>query len=328
MKKCPTCERTFEDSMRFCQSDGTPLVDETPVDPYKTMVARPEDIAAAIPPAASDSPVKEEEEVLEIPKESDPLKTMYASEEEIRKEMAAHDSTDEPVMEIPPIAPEPPKFSEPSLTPPPSPFAASEPENTPAENPFSKTSPPIPSPFGDPRPASFEPPAFEPPAFEPPPPPNFPQYSEPGPVVSEPSVNPFDQPFTPQADQSLAQAEWTPPPAPDAGWQNQAIGQNTPFQPPPHGAGGLNQTLPIISLVLGIVSLCCYISPLTGIAALITGWLSLKNIKNDPAHYGGKGLAIAGMITGGILAVVAVVYWIFIVVVYGGLIGASLLQGQ
>jgi hypothetical protein len=295
--------------MRFCQSDGTPLVDEAPVDPYKTMVARPEDIAAAIPP------VKDEEEVLELPVESDPLKTMYASEEEIRKEMAAHDLSDEPMMEIPPIAPEPPKFSEPSLSPPPSPFAVSESESTPSESPFSKTSPPIPSPFGDAKPVSFEPPAFEVPAFEPPPTPNFPQYSEP--VISDPVVNPFDQPFTPKENQAMANTEWTPPPAPDAGWQNQAIGQNTPFQPPPPGAGGLNQTLPIISLVLGIVSLCCYISPLTGIAALITGWLSLKNIKNDPANYGGKGLAIAGMITGGIFLLLGLLYWIYIIFVVG-----------
>ena len=30
MKKCPTCEKTFEDSYRFCQLDGTPLVDAAP----------------------------------------------------------------------------------------------------------------------------------------------------------------------------------------------------------------------------------------------------------------------------------------------------------
>jgi hypothetical protein len=27
MKKCPTCGNTFDDSMKFCQTDGTPLVD-------------------------------------------------------------------------------------------------------------------------------------------------------------------------------------------------------------------------------------------------------------------------------------------------------------
>ena len=49
MKRCPTCQKTFDDSMRFCQTDGTPLVDDAPpVDPYKTMVASKEEIFAAI----------------------------------------------------------------------------------------------------------------------------------------------------------------------------------------------------------------------------------------------------------------------------------------
>lgn|GEM_PF-660676 len=43
MKKCPSCQKTYEDNMKFCQSDGTPLVvvaEDTPSDdPFKTMVA-------------------------------------------------------------------------------------------------------------------------------------------------------------------------------------------------------------------------------------------------------------------------------------------------
>src|SRR3954469_25606955 len=103
MKKCPTCEKTFEDSMRFCQVDGTPLVDAAPpVDPYKTMVARPEDISAAIPPPPIEPPNREDD-VLQLPKQNDPLKTMFASEDEIRREMAG-DKQDEQVIEIPPLA--------------------------------------------------------------------------------------------------------------------------------------------------------------------------------------------------------------------------------
>lgn len=305
MKKCPICEKTFEDSMRFCQSDGTPLVDDAPpLDPYKTMVARPEDLAAAVPPASFEAipepQLEDDEEVLQLPVESDPLKTMYASEEEIRGEMAAKDAADEPVMEIPPlVAPEPPRFSEPSISPP------SFGEMAPPPSPFAKATPPIPSPFSDPKPATYEPPA-----------PNYGAYKEPEPIVDEPSFNPFNQP-TGQIGQPLAQAEWTPPAAPEASWQNQEIGQNTPFQPPAAGTGGVNQTLPIISLVLGIVSLCCYISPVTGIAALITGYLGMKNIKNDPANYGGKGLAIAGMITGGVFLLLGLLYWVYIIFVVG-----------
>ena len=181
---------------------------------------------------------------------------------------------------------------------------------------MTNTVPPIPSPFDEPKRSTYEPPAFDPPPA--------PSFAEPEPVNEEPSFNPFDQP----ASAPMAQSEWTPPPAPDAGWQNQQIGQNTPFQPPPAGTGSVNQTLPIISLVLGIVSLCCYIGWLTGPAALITGWLSLKNINRDPVTYGGKTLAIVGMILGGIFTVLWLIYWIFIILVYAGMIAGSMMPSN
>ncbi|MGE3465849.1 MAG: DUF4190 domain-containing protein [Pyrinomonadaceae bacterium] len=68
MKKCPTCGKTFEDSMRFCQADGTPLVDEAPApepeeaveeeaafDPYATIVGT----AASFTPPPDDPPAEE-----------------------------------------------------------------------------------------------------------------------------------------------------------------------------------------------------------------------------------------------------------------------------
>jgi hypothetical protein len=271
------------------------------------MVARPEDIAASIPKADAPIPPPANDPVLEIPKDVDPNKTMFASEEEIRREMDSLDAKDEQVIEIPPLVDTPATEEEPRSAPsfggaPPSPFDA--PKDEPA-SPFVKTTPPIPSPFDSPKPAAFEPPPVENPAFK-----------EPDPIHNVPTVNPFDTPMNAPGGQ-MAQAEWTPPPAPDASWQNQQIGQNTPFQPPPAGSGSVNQTLPIISLVLGIVSLCCYISPVTGIAALVTGYMALKNIKNDPASYGGKGLAIAGMVTGGIFLAIGLLYWLYIIFVVG-----------
>lgn len=297
--------------MRFCQTDGTPLGEDAPLDPYKTMVARPGDIAAAMPPAdASEEPIpppRDDEQVLEIPAESDPNKTMYASEEEIRREMDAHDSKDEQVIDIPPLvdAPAPPKFNEPEVTPPsfggtpapPSPFS------TPSggggmPSPF--TTPPIPSPFSEQKASTIE--------STPPP------MMDPESAYETPQMNPFNSP----GGGAMAQAQWTPPPAPDSSWQNQQIGQNTPFQPPASGTGSLNQTLPIVSLVLGIISLCCYVSPLTGIGALVTGYLALKNIKTDPSTYGGRGLAIAGMAIGGVFLAIGLLYWI-IIIFFGGL---------
>src|SRR4051794_28357104 len=103
MKKCPTCGKTFEDSMRFCQADGTPLVDdvaaaaepeapaveEPAFDPYATIVGVPKSVPVAEPaeaasggevvlepavdpeppmaPTAGSIPVTEPDDVLEVP---------------------------------------------------------------------------------------------------------------------------------------------------------------------------------------------------------------------------------------------------------------------
>ncbi len=333
MKRCPTCEKTFDDNLRFCQADGTPLVDAVEeLDPFKTMVARPGEFAAAIPPSAKEpEPSHAEADVLELPSEHDANKTQVVSEAELRAEMAKADSTESEIVELPPIgdsAPEPPKFIEPSVEPPPpafsgtpqppaSPFASeppkaeTEPDAAPPPfsgdltgDPFAHTTPPIPSPFSNPRESKPEPAA--------------PQFAEPqAPAFNESAVNPFEQ-SAPKEEQQMEPAQWNPPAAPDANWQGQEIGENTPFQPPPAGAEGQNKTLAIVSLVLGIVSLCCYVSPLTGLAALATGFMSIKKAKNDPAQYGGKGLAIGGMVLGGLFFLIGIAYWIFLLF-FGGL---------
>ncbi len=303
MKKCPNCERTFEDNMRFCQSDGTPLVDDAPpLDPYKTMVASSQDIAAAMSPGAGDPP-KQEDEVLQLPPEADPKKTMFASEEEIRKEMEA----DEPVMELPPLAPEPPKFSEPSLSapsfgsaapasPPPSPFSPSDNEpiaNPTQESPFNKTTPPIPSPFENPKPSTYEAPAT----------PNF---------SSLPS-EPEPEPFSPMASTPAFE-----PPAPigaASSSQIQSLEPNEPMQNAPMpAAAGQNKTLAIISLVAGILglTLCCG-TLLPSLVGIVLGFMAKGKAANDPANFGGAGLALGGIITGvlGLLAGIAYLIFVF-----------------
>jgi hypothetical protein len=262
-----------------------------------------------------------EEDVLELPSEADARKTTVTTEEEIRREMAAHDANEGQVIEIPPLAetapPASPKFNEPSLsppsfgdlsTPPPSPFSQSEPGAdrpgiSPPGSSFSKSSPPIPSPFGEQKPAASD---FAPASSTP--------FAEPEPFGNAPSVNPFDLPPDQQRGQAMAETDWTPPSVPQASWQDPGSPQGSV---PPPAAGGVNQTLPIISLVLGIVSICCYISPITGIAALITGYKGMKNANNDPTHFGGKGLAIAGMITGGVFLLLGLLYWLYIIFVVG-----------
>ncbi|NOT48570.1 MAG: DUF4190 domain-containing protein [Acidobacteria bacterium] len=306
MKKCPSCERTFEDNMRFCQSDGTALVDDAPpVDPYKTMVASSEEIKAAMPAAPAADPPKQDDEVLQLPPEADPKKTMYASEDEIRKEMDAH----EPVMDLPPLAPEPPKFTEPSLSPPsfggappPSPFSpsANEPIANPTqESPFSKTTPPIPSPFNNPKSTTYEPP----------PSPNFSALSDPEAAdISAPA--PFEPTPPVEASASAPIQNWEPKPM-----------QNAPVS----GPQGQNKTLAIVSLVAGIlgVTICCG-TIVPSLVAIITGFMARGKASSDPSAYGGGGLALGGLITGvlGLLGGIAYLIFIFF---FGGM--QLLMQG-
>lgn len=403
MKKCPVCDKTFDDSMRFCQTDGTPLIEDIPEDPYKTMVAGKDDIAAAIPPPTDDpfktmvaggSLSKEEDNLLQIPEENfDPLKTMVNPQGAGQDAAVKEEINIEPIKDAPtpppyspfdnaatpsqppsfggaenvsdlgsplPPPPSPPKFNEPDIAPPPFPSASSQTpfssgnvddssdESTTNDQTVMYPSSPLPplsresssseppptilggdSPFGSPPNEPIPSPFSEAPtpSYETPPSPPLPSYKEPEPPPFGNLNDPFNQPSFNQGEninQNIQQQDWNPPPAPDANWQNQNVGQNTPFQPPPAGQG-LNQTLPIISLVLGIVSLCCYIAPLTGTAALITGFLGMKNANNDPSQYGGKGLAIAGMICGGVfllLGLLVYLYWILIVGSFGfGVLG-------
>ena len=284
--------------MRFCQTDGTPLVEEAePVDPYKTMVARPEDIAAAIPPTPTESP-KAEDEVLEIPpvEATDPKKTMYASEAEIRSAMA---EVDDQVIDIPPAAePEPPRFIEGNLgSAPPSPF------DSPGGADISKTTPPIPSPF-EKAPPSYEPVGEKFEASEPEPP----QFGEP----ERPAAPDFGSPFGTGTEPSspIAPADFTPTPAAqESTWQDNQM-QNPQFQ---NAVPAQNKTLAIVSLVLGILglTLCCG-TIIPSLAAIITGFMARSKASSNPGQYGGSGLAIGGLITGVLGLVISIAYLIFV----------------
>jgi len=373
MKKCPTCGKTFEDNLRFCQADGTPLVDdaaaaepaaEEPFDPYATIVGVPKNaIPASTPPeasvepppapevsgepldispsgtvslravdagpsssadagsvggeSASSIPVAPPDDILDLG--SDPLKTMYVSDAEMNEVLgtvgqgaetpAEEIRADEAQVEAPPAGAD---FG--SMSPPPSPFSEpTTPEETPVPAPPSFLDSPTPSPGSEAETQVQMDPPFQPepaqPAFEP-----EPSYQD-APTVFQPQPDPPQ--FSDAAPVAMQDQGWSPPPPPTPEWQNQQIDSNTPFQPPPAGAGGENKTLAIISLVLGILSVCCYVAPLTGLAAVITGFMANKKAKQDPQNYGGKGLALAGIICGGVFFLIGVAYWIYIIVVIG-----------
>lgn len=54
----------------------------------------------------------------------------------------------------------------------------------------------------------------------------------------------------------------------------------------------------VVSLVLGIISIIPYITILTAILAIVFGNIALRQIKADPDHYKGEGLAKAGKTIG------------------------------
>jgi hypothetical protein len=136
MKKCPSCQRTFEDSLRFCQNDGTELIDD--VDPFKTMVA------GQPPPLAEDEP-------LQIP-DLDPMKTAVFSADDQAEVLSTPDPfaslpQPEPETFSPPPPPDsysPPPISPPDYQPIPPPPSFAEPEQiyqSPFDSPFSSAPP-------------------------------------------------------------------------------------------------------------------------------------------------------------------------------------------
>ncbi len=360
MKRCPTCDKTFDDAMRFCQTDGTPLVEDAPVDPYKTMVASADEIAAALNPPAGTPPavasdeeieafkVVEEEEVLQLPAESDPNKTMFVSEDEIRREMQAADASAEPVMEIPPIAdpvaPAPPRFNDPAVEPPkfpeaPKPAAPPAPEppkpsftsTTPSSgksgelppDPFMHTTPPIPSPFGEepnpftaPRSGRLNPPSEPKPAAPPmasdpkPPPAPFP------PLQSKHSAPEPVRPQSPPASPFVQGAGAPPSPFVEQPGSNRPMNAAPTAMPAGNAAAGAkqNQTLAIISLVLGIAGVV-FCGGLTSPFAIITGFMARGKAKKDPANYGGSGLALGGILLGvfGLLILLGMIAYFILV---------------
>ena len=316
--------------MRFCQVDGTPLVDDEPAfDPYATIVASAPiveepaaDEAAPEAPAAepapevvvADEPAPESEVAVAEPPVVDPGfnqtvgSVPIAPPEDVLDlpsndplktmyvsdaEMQAALGAQEPEPDIVELLP----IEEVPAPEPPS-FIASD-----MATPSFGEAAPQPSPFSAPQPV-----AEEPAVMEPDPEPDSPSFDEAATMIQPTFSTPFDLPPTP-----APVAEWTPPPAPDAAWQNQEIGSNTPFQPPPAGAAGQTKTLAIVSLICGILSiLCCSSVFVVGLAAIVTGFMAKSKADNNPNEFGGTGLAWGGIITGAVSLLFGVLYWILI----------------
>lgn len=380
MKKCPTCEKTFDDNLKFCQTDGTPLVEveeEKPEDPYKTTVAKASDLPippfdplktmVASPPPAEAPELEIEEDVPDAEEEIDLMKTMVSSDVPKFEPVLKPVVKEEPKVDAPPPSPfdnapippksdglaglstalpEPPKFNEPSLNPPSFGGMSSKSEPPPMEVPSEpvvpkqsnsghfENNPPPPakpndfsgdSPYGDtqnaPIPSPFD--LSMPPGYQIP---SAPMPSYKAAEIEEIKAEALNTPFADEVNQGNQQIEqsqqgWNPPPAPNANWQDQQIGQNTPFQPPPAGAQGENKTLAIVALVLGILSIpCCGF--LAGIPAVIVGFIAKSKAEKLPQEFGGRGLALGGIVTG----IIGTVLWLAVAIlqiVVGGLININ-----
>ena len=118
--------------------------------------------------------------------------------------------------------------------------------------------------------------------------------------------------ITPPHTADVVAEQNRPPVSPQPyGWANEV----TPAQvwtppPPPRPNVNQQQTLAVISLVSGIAAITlgwiCG-GPLFALVAIVLGIVALTQIKRNPAQYGGKPLAIGGIITGTIVLLIYVV---------------------
>ncbi|MCW2847836.1 MAG: hypothetical protein JWR90_1810 [Marmoricola sp.] len=105
------------------------------------------------------------------------------------------------------------------------------------------------------------------------------------------------------------------------GYGQPGYGQPPGYPPPPPGAPGgygaygvpqKTSPLAIVSLVLGIVGICCGQLFVLSIGAIVTGSIGRNQIKQSNGQLKGGGMALAGLILGVVGIVVGIGYWILI----------------
>ena len=122
------------------------------------------------------------------------------------------------------------------------------------------------------------------------------------PAPMPPSVSPSEQPTLdlPGGHRSPP-ALYSPPQSPQA-WM--------PPPSPAFGGAAPQKTVAIASLVLGIVSVtlgwCCFFGVLTSPVAIGLGIFALVQINKDPTKYGGRPLAIGGIVAGSLFLVLTI----------------------
>jgi hypothetical protein len=164
-------------------------------------------------------------------------------------------------------------------------------------------------------------------------------------VADEPTAPDFDPMATIMSPPPPSTGEFRPPaqnytdptPPPPSSWMDTPTPAPSIPSPQPWtgagagaqygGGGGMasygataqtqQNTLALVSLICGVLSLICF-GILTGIPAIITGYMQLNKIKSDPATYGGRGMAIGGIICGAISSLFTI---LLILLMIAGAIG-------
>jgi hypothetical protein len=99
--------------------------------------------------------------------------------------------------------------------------------------------------------------------------------------------------------------------------------QSPQYQPPAAIFSGYPQTqsnvLPLISLIMGVaafVFICCHGGLWLGVPAAIMGFIGMKNADNEPVKYGGRGMALGGMVLGSLSFLISMVI-LFVAILAG-----------
>ena len=143
------------------------------------------------------------------------------------------------------------------------------------------------------------------------------QGSQPPPPPPPPPSEPEWNPQSGSGQQGYGQQGYGQQP-PGYGQQPQGYGQQPPGYPPPGAPGGYGQAPPqtsplaIVSLVLGIVGFLCCTFFVLSIGAVVTGFLARKQIDESQGRLKGTGMALAGLILGGLGILVGAIYWVLI----------------
>jgi hypothetical protein len=118
-------------------------------------------------------------------------------------------------------------------------------------------------------------------------------------------------------------------PPPPASWMDTPTPTPSMPAPQPWSTGGMPQsqgmpsyagtqnqqnTLAIVSLVCGILSIVFCLNIVAGVPAIIMGLMQMNKIKSDPVTYGGKGLAIGGIVSGALGTLIGL-GWLLLVVI-------------